>query len=70
MYISTDSPDHSIVNQIIEKYPQAKKITYNEIETIQWGSTCKNIILSHGSFSATIEYLAFYSTKHYPKYEI
>ena len=25
-----------------------KFINYNEVETIQFGSTCKNIILSHG----------------------
>ena len=36
-------------------------INYNEIDTIHFGSTCKNVILSHGSFSAIIGYMAFYS---------
>ena len=40
---------------------------YNEIDTIQFGSTCKNIILSHGSFSAMIGNLSFYSNIYYPK---
>ena len=41
----------------------------DEIRTFQFGSTCKNIILSHGSFSAIIGYLAFYSNIYYPKYD-
>jgi hypothetical protein len=68
IYISTDSPDHYIVQQLLEKYQIAKIINYNEVETFQFGSTCKNIILSHGSFSANIGYLAFYSTIYYAEY--
>ena len=40
-------------------------LNINPIETIQFGSTCKNIILSHGSFSAVIGYLGFYSNIYY-----
>jgi hypothetical protein len=69
LYISSDSVEHSIVKQIIEKYPNLKIIDYDEKKTIQFASTCKNIILSHGSFSAVIGYLAFFSTIYYPEYE-
>lgn len=44
-------------------------IDYNEILTLQYASTCKNIILSHGTFSAIIGYLSFYSNVYYPEYD-
>jgi len=69
LYIATDDKYHSIVRQIIAAYPQARLIEYNEIDTIQFASTCKNIILSHGSFSAVIGYLAFFSKINYAEYE-
>ena len=53
----------------MEKYPKAIIIDYDEIKTIQFASTCKNIILSHGSFSAVIGYLSFFSNVNYPEYE-
>ena len=69
IYIASDTFTHDIIKKIIEEYPDANLFDYNEIETIQFGSTCKNIILSHGSFSATIGYLSFYSNVYYPKIE-
>jgi hypothetical protein len=70
IYISTDSRDHYIIQQILNKYRKSKIIYYDEVKTFQFGSTCKNIILSHGSFSACIGYLAFYSTIYYPQYNL
>jgi hypothetical protein len=67
IYISSDTLTHDIIKKIVEEYPHAILINYNEIETIQFGSTCKNIILSHGSFSAIIGSLSFYSNIYYPK---
>ena len=69
IYIASDTLTHDIIKKINEEYPKANLIDFNEIETIQFGSTCKNIILSHGSFSATIGYLSFYSNVYYPKIE-
>lgn len=69
IYIASDDLNHIIIKKIIEKYPNTKLVNYNEIDTINFGSTCKNIILSHGSFSAIIGYLAFFSTIYYPEYE-
>ena len=69
LFIATDEPEHEIISKIKETYPRANIVLYNEIQTIQFGSTCKNIILSHGSFSAVIGYLAFFSTVYYPEYE-
>ena len=69
LYISSDEINHSIIQEIIKKYPSCKIIDYDEINTIQFASTCKNIILSHGSFSAIIGYLSFFSNVNYPEYE-
>jgi hypothetical protein len=70
IYISTDEKEHHIVKQILERYPQASLLESEEIHTIQFASTCKNIILSHGSFSAIIGYLAYYSNVTYPDYSL
>jgi hypothetical protein len=68
LYISTDEPSHYIINEIFKHYPAAELIKYDEVNTIQFASTCKNIILSHGTFSAVIGYLAFFSKINYPEY--
>ena len=69
IYISTDDINHNIITELLDKYPNIILINYDEINTIQFASTCKNIILSHGSFSAIIGYLAFFSNIYYPEYD-
>jgi hypothetical protein len=69
IYIATDDKKHKIIKELISIYKNIQIIDYEEIETIQFGSTCKNIILSHGSFSAIIGYLSFYSNIYYPEYD-
>ena len=69
IYIATDSKEHPIVKKVIEFFPKATFIEYDEVRTIQFASTCKNLVLSHGSFSAMIGYLGFFSTVNYPEYE-
>jgi hypothetical protein len=68
LYISSDSPSHSIIQEICRKYPIASIVKYDPVKTIQFGSTCPNIILSHGTFSAVIGYLGFHSTVYYPPF--
>ena len=69
LYIASDNTQHSIIKDIMKQFPNSKIIDYDEINTIQFGSTCKNIVLSHGSFSSVIGYLSFYSTVYYPNYD-
>ena len=69
IFISTDDPNHPMIKQILQRFPNTRIINLDEIQTFQFGSTCKHIILSHGSFSAIIGYLAFYSDVYYPQYE-
>ena len=72
LYIASDDLNHSIIKDIIEKYTELGKeceiLLFDEVGTIQFGSSCRNIILSHGSFSAIIGYLAIDSNVYYPKY--
>jgi hypothetical protein len=67
LYVSSDDPTHEIIKEIGNNYPNSKLILLDEIKTMQFASTCKNIILSNGSFSAVIGYLAFFSNVNYPK---
>lgn len=68
LYIGTDSSNHKIIHRIVEAFPGSIVLDYNELDTIQFGSTCKHVILSHGSFSAVIGYLAYDSIIYYPEY--
>jgi hypothetical protein len=70
LYISTDDKQHPIISQIARNYPnETHLLMYDEVSTIHFASTCKHVILSHGSFSAVIGYLAFFSDVYYPEYE-
>lgn len=68
IYLSTDEPSHPFIQQYINTFPNTILINYDIINIIQFANTCKNIILSHGTFSAIIGYLAYHSTIFYPKY--
>lgn len=62
IYISSDTKNNEIIQKLQKKYPKIETLdTLNNIKTIQFGSTCKHVILSHGSYSAVIGYLSFFS---------
>ena len=63
-YIASDSITHETCKKLIHKY-NLKIIDYNEVETIMFGSTCKNIILTGGSFSYIIGLFGFFSKVYY-----
>lgn len=67
IYIGSDTIDHEIIKKIKEMYPNTTVLDYNEVSTIQFGSTCKHVILTDGSFSCVIGYLSYYSTVYYPE---
>jgi hypothetical protein len=69
LYISTDDKNNNMIQQLLQLYPSTQLIDFDEIKTFQFASTCKHIILSHGSFSAIIGYLSFFSNIYYPEYE-
>lgn len=66
-FISSDTIDDDICKYLIEKY-NLQIINYCEESTIMFASTCKKILLSGGTFSWLIGFLAFYSDEiYYPK---
>lgn len=68
LYIATDDFDDDVIKGLVDAYPAAKLLRTAEVETIQFGSTCKYVILSHGSFSAVIGMLSFWSDVLYPQH--
>jgi len=68
IYIGSDSPEDNLIKKLIE-IKNAKVILYDDIETIQFASTCKYIILSHGTYSYFIGVLGFFSEVFYPDYK-
>ena len=66
LFIASDDFDHQVVQQIMNIYPNSEKVLLDEVRTIQFGSTNKYIVLSHGSFSAMIGYMSFDSNVYFP----
>jgi len=61
-FIASDTINHPLCNKLIQKY----KLTVfdrSEVETIMFGSACKNIVLSGGTFSWLIGFLAMSNSK-------
>lgn len=65
-YIASDTIEHEICQKLINKYGLTP-INYDEVETIMFGSTCKNIVLSSGTFSYIIGLFGFFSKVYYLK---
>ena len=67
LYIATDSPDHSIIEQLKKQFPKLNIYDTNLPDIILFASTCKYVILSYGSFSVIIGYFSYYSNVYYKK---
>jgi hypothetical protein len=67
LYIASDDLEHQFIHLIRNAFPNMKIVCENDVQTVQFGSTCRNIILSHGTFSAMIGYLGYYSNVYYPE---
>ena len=69
IYIASDTLSHPMIQELCMKYENIQLLKLNPVETIQFGSTCKHVILSHGSFSAFIGWISFFSDVYYPNYK-
>lgn len=49
-YISSDSPDHPIVKTLMDKY-NLRYYDADTLDTLWFASSCKNIVLSNGTYS-------------------
>ena len=66
-FISSDSPNHPMINDLCKKYGLIK-VMDDQVRTIQFGSTCEKLILSHGTYSWLIGFLNFdCKSVQYPK---
>ena len=67
-YITSDEITHPICKALIEKY-DLTVFNSNALETLMFGSTCKYILLSSGTFSWMMGILGFNSKVFYPNVE-
>lgn len=65
-FISSDSINHPLCKQIIEKF-NLKTIETSEEDTIAFASTCKYLVLSSGTYSWMIGVFGYFSEIYYPK---
>jgi hypothetical protein len=65
-FISSDSINDHLVQKLVNKY-KLNILLADEVQTIQFASTCKYIVTAGGTFSWMIAILGFYSTIFYPK---
>ena len=68
-YITSDSINHDICQRLINKYG-LKIYDSDEIDTLQFGSTCQSLVLSNGTYSWLLGLLSFKSNVHYPTIKI
>lgn len=67
-YISSDSPNHPICRELCRKYGLTI-LNLDEVGTIMFGSTCKHVVLSHGTFSWIIGILSYMSDVYIPTHK-
>lgn len=65
-FIASDSIHHPTCQALIKKYSLVV-VAADEVQTIMFGSTCKYVVLSSGTFSWLIGLFAFFSQVYYPK---
>lgn len=73
VYIASDTLQHPICQNLIKDFQNicnVKTVNDTPIQTIQFASTCKHIILSNGTFSWLIGVLGFYSDVYFPTIKI
>jgi len=61
LYIATDTTNHDIIKKLKNKYHQLNIYDTHLSDIIKFGSTCKYVILSYGTFSSIIGYMSYYS---------
>jgi hypothetical protein len=66
VYLATDSKDHPIVQTLMQN-PKIQYYDASPTDTILFAASKRYVILSHGTFSGMIGYLAFYSTIYFVK---
>lgn len=69
-YIASDSLHHPICIYLRKKYKLRPLMTNDLYTIILFGSTCRHLIISNGTFSWILGAFAFYSAVHYPDIKV
>lgn len=69
VYLTTDTQSSDMLDEIKEQIPNLQILEEEIVPTVQFASTCKHVILSQGTFSALIGYLAYDSEVYFPDWE-
>jgi len=69
IYLATDQFDHPVCIKLCRKYDMIP-VEADEIKTIQFGSTCRHIILSNGTFGWVTGVLGFFSRVYHPNMKL
>lgn len=64
IYLASDNFNSNICKALFSNF-NIQKYDSNKIDTLQFGSTCKYIILSSGSYSLVLSLISFYSEIYY-----
>lgn len=64
IYLGSDNFNSDICKKLLSNF-KIKKYQNNKIDTLQFGSTCKYVILSSGSYSLILSFLSFFSNIYY-----
>jgi hypothetical protein len=60
IFVSSDDLEHPMVVHIGNSYPdKVLFVNMDDVETLQFASSCRHLVLSHGSYSAMMGYLGF-----------
>ena len=65
-YYSSDTSEHPICQELVEKY-KLKKYSEPDEKTIMFASTCAYLVLSSGTFTWMIGLFSYFSKIYYPK---
>jgi len=71
IFVATDDAHNSVITHFLQKEQRAEILTdMDEVQTLQLCSTCKYLVLSHGSYSAVMGWLAYNASEvHYLEYD-
>ena len=65
-YIASDSPEDPLCQRLIAEFG-LKPYVGDEVDTLQFGSTCAHCVLSNGTFSWMLGVLGTHTTVYYPR---
>ena len=66
IFISSDTPNHPMIQHLVDKYAAKRFISINPVESIKFGRSFSKIATSFGTFSWWIAFLSGHNNIFYP----